>query len=321
MWPDQTLLDALNDTVDSPSLHYCSHLTLIRATGADTFAYLQGQLTCDLTALKTGGHRPAMHLSLKGRGLFSTRLFAVGDDIYLIVPKALVDTTITALTKYRLRAKVEFIHLDNAVITGISSDLEALNWPDTSWPEAGMVTVTGDPGNAPPWALLRYPFTEHALLICTQADAEKYWHDLGSNRQLGSSVSWISEEIKAGEGWVLPGGEDHFLPQTLNFDVTGGVSFNKGCYTGQEVVARMHFKGKLKQRMQHFTYTTDIELNPGDTLRNAEGKSLGEVVMAAQGRPHRALALLPQQLDEPLYFDNQDLDASLAPLPYSLPWK
>jgi folate-binding protein YgfZ len=121
---------------------------------------------------------------------------------------------------------------------------------------------------------------------------------------------------------VYPGAEDLFLPQVLNYDVTAGVNFKKGCYTGQEVVARMHFKGKLKQRMQRINYSADVDLTPGETLRDSNGKAAGEVVSAArtpQGRA--ALVILRRDTDGVLFREEQPLESELGALPYSLPWK
>ena len=99
----------------------------------------------------------------------------------------------------------------------------------------------------------------------------------------------------------------------------GGVSFKKGCYTGQEVVARMHFKGKLKQRMRAFQYQGP-PLQAGESLRNADGKAVGEVVDSAPGAPAPvALAALRVTHEGELYHGDQPLHAEPLDLPYSLP--
>jgi tRNA-modifying protein YgfZ len=100
------------------------------------------------------------------------------------------------------------------------------------------------------------------------------------------------------------------------------VNFKKGCYTGQEVVARMHFKGKLKQRMQRIDYAAEVDLAPGETLRNSDGKAAGEVVSSARNHAgHSALVVLRRDTDGVLFKDEQPLDSQLGTLPYALPWK
>ena len=321
MWSDDTLRNTLSDSVALPSLYLCDHLTVIRATGADAYPYLQGQLTCDLSALRSGAHRSAMHLSLKGRGLFSARLFALDDDIIMVLPTAMADVALAALSKYRLRAKVDFIKEERFAVFGVAGNIEDVNLLTEPPPAAGKCAIDSNAEQSSLRALLRYPFSDHGLMICSPDQAPGCWNELSVSRELGSSAAWLYQDIEAGEGSVFPGAEDQFLPQTLNYDVTGGVSFNKGCYTGQEVVARMHFKGKLKQRMQQVTYSEDVALAPGDTLRDADGRAVGQVVMAASGQPHRALVLLPAAMDSELFAETKPLNAALVPLPYNLPWK
>ena len=212
--------------------------------------------------------------------------------------------------KYRLRAKVEFQVDEQAVLMGLSGAL-----PATS-PEPGQSGRNGQ------GLWLRYPNTDHALLITDTEQAESVWTVLALDRAATNANGWRQADIDAGEGMVYPGAEDLFLPQVLNYDVTAGVNFKKGCYTGQEVVARMHFKGKLKQRMQRIDYAAEVDLAPGETLRNSDGKAAGEVVSSARNHAgHSALVVLRRDTDGVLFKDEQPLDSQLGTLPYALPWK
>ena len=143
----------------------------------------------------------------------------------------------------------------------------------------------------------------------------------GGNRA-GATVASsgaLVQELGAGGALLGAGGEDLFLPQVLNYDVLGGVSFKKGCYTGQEVVARMHFKGKLKQRMRAFQYQGP-PLQAGESLRNADGKAVGEVVDSAPGAPAPvALAALRVNHEGELYRGDQPRNAGQLDLPYWVP--
>ena len=309
-WSDFIATQDLADSAQAPYLSHCDHLAVIRAHGEEAGHYLQGQVSCDLREVDQQCHRTGMHLTLKGRGLVSVRIVRDGDDYLLLCSAGLSEAVIKALMKYRLRAKVEFTVDPNLVVLGLAGHLPA------SAPDHGKSAET-DQGL---W--LRYPFTDHALLIVPQDRAEPGWQTLASDRALTRANGWQLADIDAGEGMVYPGAEDLFLPQVLNYDVTAGVNFKKGCYTGQEVVARMHFKGKLKQRMQRIDYTADVDLLPGETLRDSNGKAAGEVVSAArtpQGRA--ALVVLRRDTDGVLFRDEQALDSQLGALPYSLPWK
>ncbi len=294
----------------APALSHCDHLAVIRAHGEEAGHYLQGQLSCDLHEVDDGGHLTGMHLSLKGRGLVSVRVVADGDDYLMLCPTGQTEAVIKSLMKYRLRAKVDFQVEEQAVIIALTGQLPA------TLPEPGQ---TGRNGQG---LWLRYPNTEHALLITDTAQAESVWTVLAQDRTTTDANGGRQADIDAGEGMVYPGAEDLFLPQVLNYDVTAGVNFKKGCYTGQEVVARMHFKGKLKQRMQRINYTADVDLLPGQPLRNSDGKAAGEVVSSARtAQGHSALVVLRRDTDGVLFKDDEPLHSTLGALPYTLPWK
>ncbi len=231
-WSDFIATQDLADSAQAPYLSHCDHLAVIRADGEEAGHYLQGQVSCDLREVDQQGHRTGMHLTLKGRGLVSVRIVRDGDDYLLLCPAGLSEAVIKALMKYRLRAKVEFTVDPNLVVLGLAGHLPA------SAPDHGNSAET-DQGL---W--LRYPFTDHALLLVKQDNAEQVWQTLAADRATTGANGWQLADIDAGEGMVYPGAQDLFLPQVLNYDVTAGVNFKKGCYTGQEVVARMHFKGK-----------------------------------------------------------------------------
>ncbi|MDX1805206.1 MAG: folate-binding protein [Alcanivorax sp.] len=313
-WSDFIASQSLSETADTPLLAHCDHLAVIRAHGEEAGHYLQGQLSCDLRDVDQGAHRQGMHLSLKGRGLVCVRVVKSGDDYLLLCPASQREAVIKALMKYRLRAKVDFQVDDEAVVLGLAGNLQ-----DTG---LAVLPAAGESHQGEHALLLRYLHNEQLLLITDSRQAEALWRRLAAHRTVTGANGWLCQDIAAGEGQLFPGAEDLFLPQVLNLDVTGGVSFKKGCYTGQEVVARMHFKGKLKQRMQRIDYRADIPLAAGQVLRDKDGKAAGEVVFSAAAREgHRALVALRRDAEGDWYVDQQPLQASLVSLPYGLPWK
>ncbi|MCK0152776.1 folate-binding protein [Alcanivorax sp. S6407] len=309
-WSDFLAKQSLPPVADAPYLAPALHMTIVRAHGDEAGHYLQGQLSCDLREVDQGAHLTGMHLSLKGRGLVSVRVLRDGNDYLLLTPAGQGEALIKALLKYRLRAKVEFQQADDQALLLLAGNLpEHLPAPgQTLRTEQGL------------W--LRYPNTQHALLIIDANQVESTWAALAADRQPVAANGAVLADIDAGEGMVYPGAEDLFLPQVLNYDVTAGVNFKKGCYTGQEVVARMHFKGKLKQRMQRINFTADIALQPGEVLRDADGKAAGEVVISTNtANGGAALVVLRRDSDGVLYKDDTPLDSKLGELPYTLPWK
>lgn len=300
----------LPPVVEAPCLAPASHLAVVRARGEEAGHYLQGQLSCDLRDVDQGAHLTGMHLSLKGRGLVSVRVVRDGDDYLLLTPSGQEDALIQGLMKYRLRANVEFIKADDLAVITLAGNLP------------GDLPAPGQSHRTDQGLWLRYPHTAHALLILDSDSAETRWQQLATDRQPAGANSALLADIEAGEGMIFPGAEDLFLPQVLNYDVTGGVNFKKGCYTGQEVVARMHFKGKLKQRMQRIDFTANIVLEPGEVLRDADGKAAGEVVISAKTLAgYSALVVLRRDTDGILFKDEVALGSTLTDLPYALPWK
>lgn len=306
--------------VTTAALALCDHLAVIRATGEEAGAYLQGQLTCDLVDIDAGSHHAALHLSLKGRGLVSLRLAKSGNGYLLVCPARQVTETIACLLKYRLRAKVDFQVADDVLVAQLAGELAGtLAAAGLPLPEPGRVGIGDGVGVGGKMAVWRYPHSEQALLIGNAAAFEASWPALIGQRTVTDGDGARYQDVLAGEALLYPGAEDLFLPQVLNYDVLGGVSFRKGCYTGQEVVARMHFKGKLKQRMMAFAHKGAV-LTPGEAVRNEVGRAVGEVV---DGAPSElgAVALIVVRLDHQgdLCHDDQPLQVERLVLPYSLP--
>ncbi|MBL7251222.1 YgfZ/GcvT domain-containing protein [Alloalcanivorax marinus] len=313
----QSLIEAQHPRhggVTTPALATGEHLAVILAEGEEAGDYLQGQLTVDLKAVDEGAHRAAMHLSLKGRGLVSLRIARVDGGYLLLVPNGQVDATIRCLEKYKLRAKVSFQPAPDTVVAQLAGGVDA------TLERAGLpAPAPGQAASRDGVTVLRYPHSDHALIVAAASLLSSHWQALSEERAVTDGAGARFQDLLAGEGWILPGAEDLFLPQVLNYDVLGGVSFKKGCYTGQEVVARMHFKGKLKQRMALFAYSGP-ELAAGQSLRNDQGRAVGEVVDSAPGQPS-ALMLAVVRLDHEgeLWVDDTPLGAEPRALPYELP--
>lgn len=264
----------------------CDHLAVITAIGEQAQDFLQGQLTCDLRDLAPGQSRLAMHLSLKGRAMVSLRVSRRDDGFDLVTPATKADDVLNGLKKYALFSKVVLAKDEQRQVIGLTAE------PDDE------AIALGGPGE-PRWFRLSTDTAPSAA---------------------GTAADWLALDIAAGEAHLYPGGEDLWLPQALNYDLLGGVHFNKGCYLGQEVVARMHFKGQMKQRLRRWQWAGTDAPAVGTVLRNADGKSLGEVVQAvASDGQVQALAVIRLDHAGDLYLDNQALGAQEQPLPYSLP--
>lgn len=292
------------------------HLALLRIEGADRIKFLQGQLTTDLRQIEGGHTHLGMHLSLKGRGLTSFRLLPAREGIDLLVPRALADEALQRLGKYAAFSKVTLARDDSRVALLLHGSDAASVF------EGHGIPLPNHPGqslHAAHSAVARLETGERYLLVLDKVNAIHLLDQIPV-ADIGAALAWRLSDIFAGEGHIQPGAGDLWLPQVLNYDVLDGVSFNKGCYLGQEVVARMHFKGKLKQRMRGISWEGKQTLAPGTVLRNAEGGALGEIVdSVAVAERVFALAVLRLDHSGPLAHDELLPDCRDEPMPYPLP--
>ena len=226
------------------------HLGVIRAQGEEAAKFLHGQLTQDLVLLPDGQARLAAYCSPKGRVLAS---FVVikrsADDIVLVCNRNLLAATLKRLAMFVMRAKVR--------LTEATADFEIYGLAGNAQMQpAGAPWFSGSPGPGVSVVQL-YPCgsTGRQLFVALHGAAEP-----PTAARLDARV-WAWSEIISGVATVEAATSELFVPQMINFESVGGVNFKKGCYPGQEVVARSQFRGTLKRRT--FLAATDQLLRPG----------------------------------------------------------
>lgn len=226
-----------------------SHLTLLQADGADAETFLQGQLTNDIRQISDERAQISAYCNAKGR-MFAIFLIAKrGETYYLQLPAPLAESTLKRLRMFVLRAKVKIELADPALVrAGISGpDSEALiKTVFTTLPEQDFDCVTHQ-GTF----VIRLPGLHPRFEILAGVDQMiRLWEQARSaNMTPCGPQSWSWLDIMAGLPSIQPGTVEEFVPQMANLELVNGVSFKKGCYPGQEIVARMHYLGRLKQRM------------------------------------------------------------------------
>ena len=242
-----------------------SHLGLIGVAGADADTFLQGQLSNDIRALTPTHSQLSSHCSPKGRMLALFRVVRHGEGIWLQLPRERVAEAIKRLRLYVLRSKVTLEDLSDGPVriglagAGTPRELERLGLPlpagDNDVASADGVRVLRLPSPVPRFALI--------------ADCERQtaiWEALEPGSTWGDEDAWALLDIRAGIPSVYTATVDAFVPQMANLQLIDGVSFTKGCYTGQEVVARMQYLGKLKRRMYFAEVASPTPPQPGDAL-------------------------------------------------------
>lgn len=301
-----------------------SDLSLIRTHGPDTQNFLNGQLSNDLRALDATHSQLAAWCSPKGRMLAIFRLFRRNDDTLLQLPASLLESTLKRLKMFVLRAKVTLDQADNELVTlGISGPgTEKLLRDATGF----APTIVDDCETRHDITAIKIagPQPRFEIIAPTEA-AKKLWNALKNNAAPVGPPVWQWLDIMAGIPSVAPETSEAFVPQMANLEIVGGVNFKKGCYPGQEIVARMQYLGRLKQRMYRAHFEGDAMLRPGDDIfaPNFPGQSAGTVVAAQPAPDHGFDFLAVIQISSAevgdLHLGRENGPAfSLESLPYSV---
>ncbi len=224
--------------LNKPFLTNLQYLGVLRANGPDTEAFLQGQLTCDITSLSETQGSFGACCDPKGRMLATFFIWRSADNYYLLLPRNMLDMTLAHLKKYIIRAKVN-LQIEN-----------------------------------------------HAAELITSPD-------FSTNEN-----HWRAQNIAAGFVWIYPATRGLLIPQMINLEKIGGVSFKKGCYVGQEIIARTENLGKLKRHLYQAEIDTAENIKIGDEITNADKQVIGIIVEFVQitATHYKLLAVLQDQL-------------------------
>lgn len=220
---------------------------LVTVTGADSVSYLQGQVTLDVAALADNDHRPTAHCDAKGKMWSNLRLFHRAGGLAYIARRSLCEEQITQLKKYAVFSKVTIAADNDAVLLGVAGFQcrGALAGVFTSLPDAENPVVQQDNTT-----LLWLPTPEERFLLVTDAQtAQTLRQALEGQAQLNDSTQWLALDIEAGLPVIDTATSAQFIPQATNLQALDAISFKKGCYTGQEMVARAKFRGANKRAL------------------------------------------------------------------------
>ena len=233
-------------------------LRVMAAAGDDALAFLHGQLTQDVTGLPADGARLAGYCTAKGRLLATLVMWRAADAaendarLYALVRADLADALLKRLSMFVLRAKarLSLAALHPAGVQCGADQLPALQaaaggeLPRTAWQRAELATGTWIAAPAATEGALRWWW------IASDAQLQQA-APLARLLARAEPALWQAADLAAGLPWIGSATQDLFIPQTVNLELAGGVSFTKGCYPGQEVVARSHYRGTVKRRMAY----------------------------------------------------------------------
>lgn len=262
------------------SAFYCtlSHEGVLAVRGSDASKFLQGQLTCNLNYLSDTQASLGARCTQKGRMQSSFRIVLQGDGILLAMATELLEPQLADLKKYAVFSKSKLTDESAAWVRfGLNDGDNALRSLGLDLPAQTdslvraneLIAIRVSTGRAELWVP-----AEHAGNVRSQLASQLAEADLNG---------WLLGQIRAGIGQVMPQTRELFIPQMLNLQAVGGVSFKKGCYTGQEIVARMQYLGKLKRRLYRLSLSADALPEPGTPLfAPSHTSAIGEVVIAAR---------------------------------------
>lgn len=316
--------DPLTDS-DGPACCGLAGYGLLRISGEDAAPFLQGQCTCDVTALAPERSGVGAFCTPKGRVIASFRLLRAEQGFYLLLAADLAETVRKRLQMYVLRSKVVLEDLTprRGMIGLLGGGSEALR-------DACGIEAPQEPGawlETPGSLFLRLDDHTGRFLVAADMDtAPRLWSRLSENLPRVHPDLWRLRDIAAGFPEIVAATSEEFLPQMLNLDALEGIGFQKGCYTGQEIVARTHFLGQVKRRMFRLRCVGEIEPVAGAAVYEAsetEPKTVGQIVTTAPESvsAYQILAVLGTENAEGANLRIGRPDgppAELLPLPYPL---
>jgi tRNA-modifying protein YgfZ len=260
-------------------------LGVLRIAGADATRFLQGQLSSDLgrvsaqRSMLAGLHNP------QGRTIALLRIVQLApNDLLAALPRELAATVAGRLSKYVLRANVKVTDESQSWrITGLIAcglgGATALHSPQIpSGPLAAYPAVAGEQRRVDEKVVIRVGEQPARWLLIAPVAAAQASSAATSGGGLPHSVparrqAWSQLDISAGLPQVYAATSEEFVAQMLNLDVIGAIAFDKGCYTGQEVIARAHYRGRVKRRLQRFRSRGPLDLKPGDSGELPDGRA------------------------------------------------
>ena len=273
-------------------------LGLIAASGEDAASFLHTQLTNDVQNLTAAQARLAGYCSPKGRLQATFLIWKSGDSIFLQLPRELQAALQKRLQMFIMRAKAKLADVtETHAVLGLAGDAVAAAlapWfpalPDAPYGKIdnqhGSLIRVADADGAPRYQWIASPETAIAA-----------WPLLSNSLQALSAQAWRLSEIRAGIPQVTLATQEQFVPQMINFEVVGGVNFKKGCYPGQEIVARSQYLGKLKRRaLLASVEATGIAAATEVFSSNDPEQPCGMIVNAEADSAHGSLCLLEIKL-------------------------
>ena len=266
-----------------------SYLSAIRFSGTDAGDFLHNQLSADVLALSNGESTFACYCEPKGRVLALMLVHRLDGDYYVIMSGSLAQSVADRLKIYVMRSKVIIETLTECTVSGLQTD---------DAPELSSTTLAAIP----------LPESNQWLLVTTD--------HLSQATASPGQDTWKITELQRGITWLSPETSGQFLPQRLGVDQLGAVNFRKGCYPGQEIVARIHYLGKVKRHPRLLCTQSEICPSPLDKIQiMSEGKAYEAVITdCGSDEQHGACLFVVTRMDPDLTAEQVEFKGKVVPL-------
>lgn len=261
---------------------------LISINGPDAVKFLQGQLSCDLNEVTETVSRLGAYCNQQGKVYTTFRIFRLKDSFYLWLPKDLLETVLATLKKYVIFSKVTLADcsVEFASVGYLGRDIEN----SLTQHYHVLPAQVDDVMQLPQGCLIKLPGQQpRYLLISESVQKTLAWPQ-------ASEDHWKLTDIQAGIPIITAATSAEFTPHALNYHLINGVSFTKGCYIGQEIIARTQYRGQVKQHLYQVKISSPQALAAGDKIVNQQQAPVGTIINIATvtNSQYEALAVIQE---------------------------
>ena len=280
----------------TPVITTLEHFEILKISGPDATSFLQGQISCDIKKLNATTSSLGAHCNPKGRIIANFRIWQNQKNYFLLLPNKMCAILLEHIKKYAVFSKVVLEKIDNAFVIlefilkndsaafshglNLSTDFSSL----TATPDGIFICTATQP--------LRY------LYIASTSQAKSFLQaTLQEAKPVRASI-WQDADIRNKIAWITPATTEKHTPHDIHLTALDGVSFSKGCYVGQEIIARIHYLGKLKQQLQVIKIKVanqhgieDSSTILGESLYDAKGHAIGTIINYSVNREQEIYGL------------------------------
>ncbi|NPA72889.1 MAG: folate-binding protein YgfZ [Gammaproteobacteria bacterium] len=315
---------------NGPVLTSLTHQALIKVTGGEAESFLQGQLTTDIKEVSDSQAQLSGYCDPQGQVLALFLVFKYQGDLYLNFDGALKEAMVKRLQMFIMRADVQLTDVSDSLIqVGFGGDFGDLDIQRRLSTKVKSVYETGyiDIEGMRDVCVIKVPGPYHRYALFGPADQMlEAWKDLRANADLTNSYDWRLLNIAAGIPEVNQATTAQFIAQFLNLDKLDAINFKKGCFPGQEIIARVHYRGKVTKRMFRIRFESTETFHAGEALilKDSNDKNHKLTVISANPDIYNGTLCLAVGTLKSLEAVEGDLmteaghTAVIEPLPYSV---